>query len=158
MIFLLLNDHLFRTYLLFRTMVLKEINLCIAIVISTLAIQHLATRELTRDIVAKLCPYNDFCHVKASRVLGDGKVPCCIECSCQDDCWRTSSCCSDMEHKTNKTHDLTCANTMVRQDPAVISVAVYDGLNRGNRYFIHDKCPKHAKDEELKKARFYLGV
>ena len=42
---------------------------------------------------------------------------------------------------------------MVRKDPAFSDFMVYDGITHGiRRYFIHDKCTKHEKDEELKKA------
>ncbi|KAL4224889.1 hypothetical protein ACF0H5_015585 [Mactra antiquata] len=50
--------------------------------------------------LATLCPYNDFCSTKATKMLPANEselTPCCQKCSCETDCQLFGNCCPDKE-------------------------------------------------------------
>ena len=106
------------------------------------------------NITSQLCPYTDFCHTKASKVFNytvQDLAPCCGDCSCDDDCIETNSCCPDKTVVSHNSTGLVCKNTMVKKRPGRRGDnRNYDGLSYGiKRYYITASCPAGLTDEAI---------
>ena len=105
------------------------------------------------NITSQLCPYTDFCHTKASKVFNyavQDQAPCCSDCSCDDDCIETNSCCPDKAMVSHNSTGLVCKNTMTKKRSKNRDTRNNDGLSNGiKRYFITDSCPAGETDKDI---------
>ena len=56
-------------------------------------------RQQVLDIGLEVCPYTNFCHADARKIRPNDTEdePCCLPCSCDDDCWAFENCCLDKD-------------------------------------------------------------
>ena len=109
------------------------------LLLTTLAHGSGATEDWSQNITSHLCPYTDFCHTKASKAFTypDDYGPCCSDCSCEDSCVETNSCCPDKTNVPDNPTGLVCKNTMVKKRGGT-----KDRFVNGIRsYLIADRCP-----------------
>ena len=98
------------------------------------------------EIGKSLCPYNDYCSRKKD-FLFFADHPCCEDCSCEDNCWETKTCCPDKEAIYNRAPIENCHVTIVKKRN---KTALYNGINNGIRaYRIIDKCPTSEQNVSI---------
>ena len=70
------------------------LTLCYNIV--TLAVND---KEQVLQLASTACPYTTFCSTDAWAIRPNEteKEPCCLPCSCDDDCWVLDNCCPDKD-------------------------------------------------------------
>ena len=101
------------------------------------------SNHMIRDIGSQLCPYTKFCQRNATTEYYDPifRRPCCSECSCEDDCWKTASCCPDKVVIENKEPVTKCKTEIVKKA---------DGFDREKfGYHVIDYCPLIEKNATL---------
>ena len=100
--------------------------------------------KLVRETGAKLCPYTNFCQTNASQVLEPDRwgipIPCCLSCSCEDDCWKLENCCSDKINFPHKSPLFTCKSTVSK------GVLGLNGTTDVTLYKIIDSCPNNKEN------------
>ena len=103
--------------------------------------------------LSELCPYNNYCTSNASMILKSARnIPCCTQCSCEDDCWRRGDCCQDKENPITRPPTEICRDTIVRRfidkngrnDTETIL-----GIEEIKRYYIIDTCPDKETSEAV---------
>ena len=83
-----------------------------------------------------ICPYTNYCTRNATKSIEDvTKTPCCIYCSCADDCWKRGNCCMDKQNITVKQPLEHCIKVSLKER----------GLNirfkNLPRYYVIQSCP-----------------
>ena len=97
--------------------------------IITLAVHD---REQVLELASTVCPYTNFCRTDAwkLRPTKTRYEPCCLPCSCDDDCWVLDNCCPDKELIDKpRPPILPCIDSYVNPRPK------YEG------YRVIDSCP-----------------
>ena len=104
------------------------------VILITLAFA-LNDREQVRQLVPELCQYTNFCYTDAQEINITEKIPCCLPCSCDDDCWELDNCCPDKELMIGpRPRILPCIDSYVK--PPSYYPAKYTGF-----YRVIDSCP-----------------
>ena len=120
---------------------------------TTLAKVSGGTVDWNQNITSHLCPYTDFCHTKASKVFTyptHDYEPCCNQCSCNDNCLETNSCCPDKTIVSDNPTLLVCKSTMVKKRGGYKDNRFYNGLVGGIKsYLITDRCPAGEQDIDI---------
>lgn len=103
-------------------------------------------RQQVEELGASLCPFTNFCHTNATKVIPDKSLePCCRPCFCDDDCWELDNCCPDKEKITLSSEVLPCKDTEVK-------VVEGSGIvtDSDKWYFrVVDKCPSSEENTTL---------
>lgn len=102
------------------------------------------------EIGTKLCPYTNFCHASASKILDEENygVPCCLPCSCSDNCWKVGNCCPDRSTVDIQTPELFCRETLVKRTKS--DTKLHNGISLGiHRYRIVETCPENEVNVTL---------
>ena len=96
-----------------------------------------------------VCPYTNFCHTKATETLNnDTHMPCCLPCSCEENCWRIGNCCPDRNVTDFEFPELKCIDTMVKR--RANDNSLYAGYTVGiQRYRVKDSCLGSENNETL---------
>ena len=110
--------------------------------------QFNATVVMTRPVIYQigktLCPYSDFCGQKKDFRENLRHSPCCADCSCDDNCWETGTCCPDKEFIVEREPVRHCHVSIVKTGK---TTSVYNGINNGIfAYYIIDYCPESEKN------------
>ena len=74
----------------------------------------LADRQKVLDLGSQVCPYTNFCHTDAWKLVPNDTddEPCCFPCSCDDDCWELDNCCPDKDFiNTSRPPIVPCKNS-----------------------------------------------
>ena len=104
------------------------------------------------DLVSSVCPYTSFCHSPAKqRTTNQQTSSCCIDCSCEDDCWKYETCCPDMEIIPNNLQVVPCKAPLIRPTEND-TIFPYDWLTAFIgpwRYRVEDRCPSSEKNKTL---------
>ena len=113
-----------------------------------------AGNAVASPTLSELCPYNNYCTSNASMILESARnIPCCTQCSCEDDCWRRADCCPDKDNsKKIRPPTEICRDTIVRRfidrngrnDTETIL-----GIEEIKRYYIIDTCPDKETSEAV---------
>ena len=120
---------------------------CLVFVTSvTLAFDHVT---FVHDVGHKICPYTKFCETNASMTLKDNETPCCMPCSCADDCAEINGdCCPDKALPIKKAPLAKCKAVVVKRKLG--DTSSYDGYTHGvPRYRVLDTCPKDENNVSL---------
>ena len=109
----------------------------------------LETDLYVNKTLSSLCPYMDFCHRKASKVLDDDdRIPCCSPCSCDDDCFEFENCCPDKIIRDPQARPLSCKRSEVKGLGSVTYTP------NSPMYRVVDTCPVDERNLTLiKKCR-----
>ena len=90
------------------------------------------------------CPYMNFCHRNATRqpdFIDNHQGPCCLPCSCDDDCVELENCCPDKDTSHIHASPLDCRKDEVKPG----------GINLDNPllYRVVDKSPENERNLAL---------
>lgn len=99
-------------------------------------------QDLVDRLGTEFCPYNHFCQSNAtSKLQTETETACCRSCSCDEDCWKTGTCCPDFQTpETTKRPTEFCMDTIVKR--AENDNAEFSGASDGmKRYYVITKCP-----------------
>ena len=107
--------------------------------------------ELIKNVGNSLCPYTNYCHTNASgEYIADGadRMPTCLSCSCDDECWLLDSCCPDKEETTEHPLTIPCKRSQVKGDS---DFRLEDILKQraGADYRVIDECPPYETNGTL---------
>ena len=103
--------------------------------------------SIVYTIGKSLCPYSDYCRRQKEFLPFPGHHPCCEDCSCEDNCWETKTCCPDKEIIYTLDAVENCHVTIVKKRN---KTALYNGINNGVRaYRIIDKCPTTERNVSM---------
>ena len=92
-------------------------------------------RHKVRHLLEEVCPYTNFCHTNARKIVPTEDIPCCLPCSCDDDCLEFDNCCPDKELINGPRPPIVpCRDSYVK--PPNGYSAVYTGF-----YRVIDSCP-----------------
>ena len=82
-------------------------------------------------------------HTKASKVFNYAEHDYdCSDCSCDDNCLETNSCCPDKTMVSDNSTGLVCKTTMVKKRGGNTDNRLYKGLVGSIKsYLITDRCP-----------------
>ena len=83
----------------------------------TILVCFMVASSLNSDVksLIELCPYTDFCTRNATeRLLHPVERPCCVPCSCADDCWKPANCCADKQTIIPKQPLESCESVRVK--------------------------------------------
>ena len=98
----------------------------------------LPARQQVIDIGSQVCPYTNFCHTDASKIIPNDtdNVPCCFPCFCDEECWEFDNCCPDKHLiATTRPQVVPCIDSLLRSQPT--SSLYY----AGEFYRVIDTCP-----------------
>ena len=113
--------------------------------------------RLVEEFGSTLCPYMNYCCMNSSRNAdGNGaRLPSCLPCSCDHDCWELNSCCPDVEEIISKPPELPCKVSKVKEIPGSSYVPPYIGdiydQRTGSNYRIISSCPLSENNKTLKR-------
>ena len=100
-------------------------------------------QNIVYAIGKSLCPYNDFCR-RQKEFLPFPDHPCCEDCSCEDNCWETKTCCPDKEIMETRDPVQNCHASIVKKRN---KSTLYNGLFYGiEAYRIIDNCPESEQN------------
>ena len=91
-------------------------------------------------LLSEVCQYTNFCHINA-RAITESK-PCCLPCSCDDDCWELDNCCPDKELINRPRPPIVpCRNSYVKLPN--------DNSANTRFYRVIDSCPSSEERSNL---------
>ena len=119
---------------------LSPLTLCSCLIFVTSVTVAFDYVSFVRDVGREICPYTNFCHTNASKILDDDDIPCCLPCSCADDCWKLNGdCCPDKTLTDRHTPKVSCKAAVVKRKFG--DTRDYNGYNHGvARYRVVDTC------------------
>ena len=120
---------------------------CLAFVTSvTLAFDYVT---FVHDVSHEICPYTNFCETNASMTLTDNETPCCMPCSCTDDCAEMNGdCCPDKALPIKLSPIAKCKAVVVKRKKS--DRRKYDGyMFNVPRYRVIGTCPKDENNDTL---------
>ena len=98
-----------------------------------------ARQDVISQIGVALCPYTDYCRRKKEVNYDTKLAPCCADCSCEQSCWETGTCCPDIEVIDERKPSQTCHESIVKKSKGS---KVENDINHGIwSYYIIDHCP-----------------
>ena len=101
-------------------------------------------QDVIYEIGKKLCPYTDYCQREKDEQIGYRQASCCANCSCEDSCWETGTCCPDKEYIVKREPVRRCRVSVVK---AGKNKSVYNGITFGIwAYYIIDYCPESEQN------------
>ena len=85
-------------FITFQT-VYEKMSTVVCFLTFMLCYSALADRQQVLDLGSQVCPYTNFCHTDAWKLVPNDTddEPCCIPCSCDDDCLELDNCCPDKD-------------------------------------------------------------
>ena len=110
---------------------------CLLQIVAFLGIRGLDFPEIANiKSLPDLCPYTDYCTVNATKPLPETtSSPCCVPCSCAEDCWERANCCVDKQTEMTKQPVESCealaANHRTTEDSNLALP----------RYYVTKSCP-----------------
>ena len=133
-----------------RICIYKMLFCCFVIVvlpmIQTEADRAADARAYANRTLHSYCPYMNFCHTNATRqpdFIEDEHGPCCLPCSCDDDCVELENCCPDKSISHIQASPLVCKKDEVK--------SVRKISYRPLLYRVVDKCPEGERNQTLVK-------
>ena len=101
--------------------------------------------NVIKQITSKLCPFRNYCirqkTADLTRAVADS-FPCCADCSCEDECWETRTCCPDKELFYEREPIANCHVSIVKMATEAFG-DMYNGIYEGVlAYRIIDNCPE----------------
>ena len=102
-------------------------------------------QQTVREMIKAFCPYNDYCQKQKEKDFPplSKKIPCCASCSCEENCWETSTCCPDKERIDERDPTRTCLLSLRNAK----NPTLYNGLNEMiYAYQVIDKCPESEQN------------
>ena len=104
-----------------------------------------------QDLVSSFCPYTSFCHSPAKHKTNNQQTnSCCVDCSCEDDCWKYETCCPDKEIIPNNLPVVPCKAPLIKPTKNDTNSS-YNWLEEvgPTRYRVEDRCPPGEKNITL---------
>ena len=124
-----------------------KIILCIALVVPSQSEKFNGT-QIVETLGSQLCPYSNYCHTSAaSDIRNQTHVPCCLPCSCDDDCWIEDNCCPDKVSEEHEKPALKCKLSMTK----ISSLHTNDQYRNDlfKRFRVVDYCPGPDTESDL---------
>ena len=105
--------------------------------------------DIVKTVGSELCPYTNYCHTSSiPDIQNETHIPCCLPCSCEDDCWKLDNCCPDKDSVEPDGPPLNCKLT-INKETHVYKLGGFIGLGTIRRYRVVDYCPETVHNTEI---------